>query len=79
MLMGECKMIFEPSVEELTKKVGNTYEVANLLAKRARQIMENPSEEIENGDKKVIQVAAEEIASGKVVLDGENKNADSDI
>lgn len=61
-------MIFEPSVEELTKKVGNTYEVANLLAKRAKEIVQHPTEEFENGSKKAIQIAAEEIASGEVVM-----------
>ena len=60
-------MIFEPSVEELNKKVGNNYEVANLLAKRAREIMENPTEEELNSGKKALQLAAEEIAEGKVV------------
>lgn len=62
-------MIFEPSVEELTKKVGNTYELANLLAKRAREIAQNPPEEVESGKKKEIQIAAEEIAEEKVVIE----------
>ncbi|MBQ8749201.1 MAG: DNA-directed RNA polymerase subunit omega [Clostridia bacterium] len=62
-------MIFEPSVEELTNKVGNNYELANLLSKRAKEIVQHPTEEYESGSKKAIQIAAEEIASGKVVMD----------
>ncbi len=61
-------MIFEPSVEELTKKVGNTYELANLLSKRAKEIVQHPTEEFEKGEKKAIQIAAEEIADGEVVM-----------
>ena len=67
-------MIFEPSVEELTKKVGNNYELANLLAKRAREIVEKPTEEELESGKKALQLAAEEIAEGKVIMD--NKSED---
>ena len=67
-------MIFEPSVEELTKKVGNNYELANLLSKRAKEIVQHPTEEYLNGDKKSIQLAAEEIASGKVVMVKDEEN-----
>lgn len=66
-------MIFEPSVEELSKKVGNTYELANLLAKRAKEIAQNPPEEVENGTKKELQLAAEEIAKDKVVMTTDDK------
>lgn len=60
-------MIFEPSVEELSKKVGNSYELANVLAKRAKEIVQHPTEEFESGEKKAIQIAAEEIKNGDVV------------
>jgi len=62
-------MLFEPSVEALVKKVGNTYILANLLAKRAKEIVLNPTEELLSGEKKELQIAAEEILAGKVVVD----------
>lgn len=67
-------MIFEPSVEDLTKKVGNVYEVSNLLASRAKEIVQNPDPELENSNKKPLQIAAEEIAEGKVVMSNYNED-----
>ena len=66
-------MIFEPPVEKMVEEVGNNYKLAILMAKRAKQIAQQPSfAEQDNPDKKELQLAAEEIYAGKVVID-ENK------
>lgn len=62
-------MIFEPPVEEMVDKVGNGYLLANLMAKRAKMLFQHPTEELENGAKTELQIAAEEIYAGKVVID----------
>lgn len=67
-------MLFEPHVEELSKKCGNTYILANLLGKRAKELAITKEKEdiVEKTGKGVLQIAAEEIYNGEVVA-GEEK------
>ena len=60
-------MLFEMKVEEMVKKCGNAYILANLLGERAKQIAQNPPEEVIEEKKIPIQIASEEILSGEVV------------
>lgn len=59
-------MMYEPPIDEMIKKVGSNYELANLMAKRAKQIAQLHLEEVESGEKKELEIAAEEIYEGKV-------------
>ncbi len=60
-------MLFEMKVEEMVKKCGNAYILANLLGSRAKQIAQNPPQEVIDEKKIPIQIAAEEILKGEVV------------
>lgn len=62
-------MLFEPPVEEMVEKVGNGYLLANLMAKRGKMLFQHPTEELVSGKKTELQVAAEEIYSGKVSIE----------
>ena len=60
-------MLFEMKVEEMVKKCGNAYILANLLGSRAKQIAQNTPQEVIDEKKIPIQIAAEEILKGEVV------------
>jgi len=60
-------MLFQPPVEEMIKKVGSNYALDNLMAKRAKQVFQQPTPEVQDGLKTELQVACEDIISGKVV------------
>jgi DNA-directed RNA polymerase omega subunit len=60
-------MLTKPTIEELLEKVPTTYELSNLMAKRAKQLEQNPTQDMIDGKKKALTIAAEEIAAGKVV------------
>ena len=60
-------MLFEMKVEEMVKKCGNAYILANLLGSRAKQIAQNPPQEVIDEKIIPIQIAAEEILKGEVV------------
>lgn len=60
-------MLFEMQVEAMTKKAGNAYVLANLLGKRAKQIAQNPPQEVIDETKIPIEIAAKEILEGEVV------------
>lgn len=62
-------MIFEPPVEEMVDKVGNGYILANLMAKRGKMLFQHPTEDLTSGKKTELQIAAEEIYSGKVIAE----------
>ena len=62
-------MLFEPPVEEMVEKVGNGYLLANLMAKRGKMLFQHPTEDLASGKKTELQVAAEEIYSGKVSIE----------
>lgn len=60
-------MLFDVSVENLVKKTGNAYVLANLLGKRAKQIAQNPPQEVIDEKKIPLEVACEEIERGDIV------------
>jgi len=60
-------MMIEPPIEELKKKVGNEYILANLVSKRAKELEKEIPEVIENSAEKSISLACREVYSGKVL------------
>ncbi len=61
-------MLSDPNVVQITPKVGNRYESAVIIAKRARQIEKR---RMETGDRDItdsVNVASEEIANGDVLI-----------
>jgi DNA-directed RNA polymerase subunit K/omega len=62
-------MLFEMNVEEMTKKVGNPYILANLIGKVAKQISQNPPQEVVDEIEFPIQVACEEILKDEVKVE----------
>ncbi len=64
-------MLFEMKVEQMTKKVGNSYVLANVLGKRAKQIAQNPPKEVVDEKKIPIEIAAEEILNDQIMLNSE--------
>lgn len=61
-------MMIDPPIDELVKKAkGNVYILANLVAKRAKEIETVRRVDIAESDEKAISIACEEIYEGKVV------------
>ena len=60
-------MMIDPPIEELKEKVGNEYLLANLVAKRAKELEKDIPDVIEHSPDKALTLAAREIYSGKVV------------
>jgi DNA-directed RNA polymerase subunit omega len=60
-------MMIDPPIDELKEKVGNEYLLANLVAKRAKELEKDIPDVIEHSQDKAITLAAREIYSGKVV------------
>lgn len=61
-------MLSNPNINQILPKVGNRYEAAIALSKRARKIAQNRLEEESTDIRDAVDVAAEEIASGKVYI-----------
>ena len=62
-------MINQPSVDELTKKIGSRYGLCTVCAKRARQIIDQAQSQGLTelpGKEKPLTLAAYEILSGRV-------------
>lgn len=59
-------MMNKPAVNELQDKVGCRYMLVTTVARRARQLMENPEE---LGDRKPVSVAVEELFDDKLKVD----------
>lgn len=62
-------MINQPSVDELTKKIGSRYGLCTVCAKRARQIIDQAQSQGLTefpGKEKPLTLAANEILSGRV-------------
>ena len=55
-------MLSDPNVKKIMPKVGNRYEVALAIAKRARAISEKRCEENDPDIKDPVDIAAKEIA-----------------
>ena len=63
-------MIHKPPIDELTAKVGSKYALCVVTSKRARQLMEQASNQGLSelpGNEKPISMAAQEIYDGKLV------------
>lgn len=71
-------MLSDPNVKRIMPKVGNRYESALALAKRARQIEEKRLEENDRDIHDAVDIAGEEIADGKIeiTIDGESISED---
>lgn len=61
-------MLANPNINQILPKVGNRYEAAIALSKRARKIAQNRIEEGSTEIRDTVDVAAEEIAEGKVYI-----------
>ncbi len=61
-------MLANPNINQILPKVGNRYEAAIALSKRARKIAQNRIEEGSTDIRDTVDVAAEEIAEGKVYI-----------
>ena len=61
-------MLSNPNINEIIPKVGNRYESAIALAKRARKIAKNRLEEGSDDIKDAVDVAGEEIENEKVYV-----------
>ena len=64
-------MINQPSVDELTKKIGSRYGLCTVCAKRARQIIEterNLGVHDSTGKDKELLTACKDIVDGKVIV-----------
>ena len=59
-------MMNKPAVNELQKKVGCGYMLVTTVAKRARQLLDNPEE---LGDRKPVSVAVEELDKNLLKVD----------
>ena len=59
-------MMNKPAVNELQKKVGCRYMLVTTVAKRARQLLDNPEE---LGDRKPVSVAVEELDKNLLKVD----------
>lgn len=60
-------MMIDPPIDGLVKKTnGNVYVLANLIAKRAKEIETVRRVDLEDSDSKSISIAAEEVYEGKV-------------
>ena len=70
-------MIVEPTVGELLTKANNRYELVIATARRARQIAKKNEEDSKTQEESPVTLAAEEIAQGKVIIEGQEKKEDS--
>ncbi|CCZ56513.1 dNA-directed RNA polymerase subunit omega [Clostridium sp. CAG:1219] len=61
-------MLSNPNINEIMPKVGNRYESAIALAKRARKIAKNRLEEGSDDIRDAVDVAGEEIENEKVYV-----------
>lgn len=62
-------MLSDPNVNKIMPKVGNRYESALAIAKRARNIEARRLAEHSTDIKNTVDVAAQEIVAGKVLVD----------
>ena len=60
-------MIHKPPIDELAEKLGSKYSLCVVTSKRARQIMEQASNQGTEITDKPLSVAAQEIYDGKLI------------
>ncbi|MDP4110465.1 MAG: DNA-directed RNA polymerase subunit omega [Bacillota bacterium] len=63
--------MLNPSMSELLKKVNSRYQLVNLIACRARDIVEKGNNT--DLDEKPVKIAIDEIYEGKITLKKSNK------
>ena len=61
-------MMLYPPMASLVDKVGSSYLLVNVVARRAREIADEVEERGETLDKKPVSYAIDEIYSGKLTL-----------
>lgn len=61
-------MMLYPPMSELVSKVGSRYLLVNLVARRARDILQKAEEEGESLDRKPISTAIDEVYTGKLTI-----------
>ncbi len=66
-------MLSDPNVKKIMPKVGNRYEVALAIAKRAREIAQKRYEENDPDIKDPVDIAATEIAEEKAFVKKDGK------
>ena len=64
----ESVMMLYPPMASLVDKVGSSYLLVNLVARRAREIAGQAEEAQEHLDKKPVSMAIDEIYSGKLTV-----------
>ncbi len=71
-------MMLYPPVADLVDKVGSSYALVNLVAKRARAISAAAEESGDALNKKAVSAAIEEVYTGKLTLSAEKTEQDPD-
>lgn len=64
-------MMLYPPVADLVEKVGSSYALVNLVAKRARAISAAAEQNGDAMNKKAVSAAIEEVYTGKLTLSAE--------
>ena len=67
-MKGDFYMLSDPNVKKICPKVGNRYEAALAISKRARDIAQKRYEENDPEIKDPVDIASEEIADGKAFV-----------
>lgn len=65
-------MLSKPNVNDIEDKVGNRYEIAMAVAKRARTIASKRVELQDSDITNTVDIAAKEIDEGKVIVTKED-------
>jgi len=65
-------MMLYPPVADLVEKVGSTYALVNLVAKRAREISAEAERSGESLTKKPVSAAIDEVYTGKLTVSTES-------
>mgnify|MGYP002623912741 CR=1 FL=1 len=66
-------MMLYPPMASLIEKVGSSYLLVNVVARRARDISAKAEEEGEILEKKPVSTAIDEVYSGKLTLEENNE------
>ncbi len=69
-------MMLYPPVADLVGKVGSTYALVNLVAKRARAISAEAERNEEPMTKKAVSAAIDEVYTGKLTVSAESAGAE---
>lgn len=71
-------MMLYPPVADLVNKVGSTYALVNLVAKRARAIAAEAERSNEPMTKKAVSAAIDEVYTGKLSVSTEPAEAEAE-